>query len=218
MIMVVGDTHGRFKHFNNLIQTEKPEIVLQVGDFGYWPRWADYRIKDLKNELTGTRIYFCDGNHEDHWALKELKSFKDREIKKDVFYMKRGEVLSLPDGRKVLFMGGAASIDKSMRRFGIDWFPEEMITSMDIENLPDVDIDIVISHTCPTEFKNELLCIMDKNFYDPSEQALSYVLDKYMPKQWFFGHFHAVQQGIYKDKCRWRMLSMLDNKGWWYFL
>ena len=47
------------------------------------------------------------------------------------------DLLGLPDGRIVLFMGGADSIDKKYRKIGFDWFPEELITQKDIYELPD---------------------------------------------------------------------------------
>ena len=35
-IMIIGDVHNEWKIFNHLIKKEKPDIILQVGDFGYW--------------------------------------------------------------------------------------------------------------------------------------------------------------------------------------
>ena len=51
--------------------------------------------------------------------------------------------MALPDGRTVLFMGGALSVDKAWRTPGYDWFPEESITTGDLDRLPDVHVDIV---------------------------------------------------------------------------
>ena len=55
-------------------------------------------------------------------------------------------------------MGGAESHDKEWRvgqeRAGGDkiWFAEERITEQDLRNLPDRQIDIIVSHAAPREF------------------------------------------------------------------
>lgn len=127
-----------------------------------------------------------------------------------------GSVLTLADGRKVLFIGGALSIDREYRILGESWFVEETITQRDIEELPDDDIDIVISHTAPLEFK----CVdyHDKFGIDPSRQALSYVLEKYHPKLWYHGHMHLYKEGFDKG-CHWTCLSdICGSQRWWKIL
>jgi Icc-related predicted phosphoesterase len=114
-------------------------------------------------------------------------------------------------------MGGAYSIDRESRvhrseLFG--WFEEETISQKDIINLPDEHIDIVISHTCPNEF-----VISDYHIsygHDPSRDALSYILDKYRPRFWYFGHMHTFKQGINKG-CKWTCLSGIgiNSHRWW---
>lgn len=208
MDCVCGDFHGSFKKVNQFLN-KKNEIstIFQCGDFGFWPRERDDNISSLKNK--DVKIYWCDGNHEDHESLKKIEN---NEIIPNVFYMKRGSVLTLEDGRNVLFIGGAYSIDKLMRTPGRDWFPEELITQKDIYDLPDINIDIVISHTGPREFK-----VLEKEHYkDPSRDGLSHVLKKYKPKLWYFGHMHLFKQG-FVDGCKWTCLSHIDDsrERWW---
>ncbi len=227
MKLVFGDIHGEFARFNKIINRRRDHIdmILQCGDWGYWPRqhgmtYVDRltgKVKTEDNYNVKNRdipIYFCDGNHEDHEMLKTLE---DNEIMKNVFYMKRGTRLTLDDGRTVLFIGGAYSIDKKYRTQGWDWFPEETISQKDIYDLPDVKIDIVISHTCPREFfkKLNLRNNFDIKDNDPSMDALSYVLDKYKPPLWYFAHFHTFKQG-YDNNCYWTALSCIgsDERFW----
>lgn len=121
-----------------------------------------------------------------------------------------------PDGRTVLFMGGADSIDKKSRILGVDWFKEELITQKDLDSItvPDnTKIDIVISHTCPMEFHP----LGDRKSYynnDPSRYALSYILETYKPKLWYFGHWHCNSEGMYND-CKWYGLTLAGFTGWW---
>ena len=90
-IYVVGDTHAEWSLLNTFINKKNPDLILQVGDFGYWPAFNDsYELGNHTRDMFGrirkkhkwyqcgiknksTRILFCDGNHEDHWALAKLK-------------------------------------------------------------------------------------------------------------------------------------------------
>lgn len=218
MILTVGDIHGEFGHLNSLIQKKHPSIILQVGDFGYWPK--DKKNQKIKNR--DTIIYFCDGNHEDHESLRNLEN---NEIQENVFYMERGSTLNLPDGRTVLFMGGAFSHDWRYKEFGdvewryrevgIDWFPfMELVTEEDLNKIPDVKIDIVISHTAPKEF---FMPPRDGGLEveDPSRESLSQLLKKYQPKLWFFGHYHYFRYG-FDYGCKWTGLSYVKSGDrWW---
>ena len=257
-ILIIGDTHATWGELNRIISTKKPSIVLQVGDFGWWPKfhnttkissgkykldhnfrappadmpwlsgmrqempWDQYGVKPGKS-----KIYFCPGNHED-WEDLELKATSDNpvqvEVMPAVFYMPRCSTLKLPDGRVILFMGGATSTDKEYRTYRYDWFPEESIKQKDIYNLPDVDIDIVVSHTSPQEFKRGLFNKSTdyrqrdpywlEKFSDPSCHALSHVLRRYKPSLWFFGHYHVVRTSMWL-KTRWFALNKVNSTGWW---
>ena len=36
-VLVVGDIHGDWGKLNSLLTVKRPDIVLQCGDFGWWP-------------------------------------------------------------------------------------------------------------------------------------------------------------------------------------
>jgi len=219
---VVGDLHGDWAQLNKLISRHRPNAVLQCGDFGWYPklhgsyemyfagqkqkRWDQYGIKN--NDCT---VLWCDGNHEDHWSLNKLKHL---EVMNNVFYMPRGTVLPLADGRKALFVGGARSVDRYRRTLGVDWFPEEEIDHSLLDKLPDEKIDIVISHTCPKSFFDVGVDFYDFKGFEPSNYALEYVLEKYKPEQWYFGHFHHHETGKYKN-TNWTCLNMAGETNWW---
>jgi hypothetical protein len=106
--LVCGDIHEQFGYFNSFLNKHPHiKIILQVGDLGFWPG-----INNNKIISPNTKIFWCPGNHE-NW--EELKKLRDIEIFPNVFYMERGSILTLEDGRNVLFMGGAYSIDRSLR-------------------------------------------------------------------------------------------------------
>jgi len=235
-IMILGDTHGNWGSLNALISKKHPEIILQCGDFGYWPHmhmnkefnneglrmkpWDQWNIKNQ-----GAKIYWADGNHENHNALDNLIYHYGRVPIKmnkfengDVYFMPRSSHITLPDGRVVLFMGGGYSIDKKYRTENIDWWRQEVIGKEDIDALPDIDVDIVISHTCPRSFfpdmKIEIFLGKDK---DQSCDYLDVVFDKYKPDMWFFGHFHKYMSGR-KENCYWTALNMTHGYKHWMWL
>jgi hypothetical protein len=215
-IIVAGDIHADWGLFNTFLNKKRPSIVLQAGDFGFWPRIKKYDITALKPH--NTKIYWCDGNHDDHWSLKTLTS---NEIIPNVFYQKRGSVLTLPDGRNVLFFGGAHSVDRDRRTLGFDWFPEEIPSYKEFENLKSLNkkIDIVVSHTCPDEFPVErhpliLRGIFTGKVNDPTRKLLSAILEMFKPSLWYFGHWHVIMNGNWNG-CHWHTLNMCADPGYW---
>lgn len=220
-MLVCGDIHGDWGKLNELISSKRPEIVLQVGDFGWWPnekhigtettggRKKKWNPRGIKSN--GTMVYFCDGNHEDHHSLKQ--NGHAQELYENVWHCSRGTCLTLPDGKKVLFAGGAHSIDKERRIPGVDWFQEELITNSDFNKMvAHSKIDIIISHTCPTVFP------IDGNLgkiRDCCRFALTEVLHYYNPELWFFGHWHKHVTGKFKN-TRFEGLDYPGHGGrWW---
>jgi len=199
-IYICGDIHCNFNILNEFIEQKKPEIIFQVGDLGVFP---DIPLI-IKND--NTKIYFCPGNHED-WNY--LDSLKNNEIQKNIFYMKKGSILEI-NNKKILFVGGAISIDKIIRTEGADWFKQEVLLNKDIENIPDVNIDIVISHTCPDLVFKYLN--LRKYIFDPSQYLLDNIFIKYKPKQWFFGHFHKYMEFDFND-CHFTILNKISSEG-----
>lgn len=228
-VLIIGDTHGDWGRLNTLIDRKKPDMAIICGDFGYWPSLVEEKItygwggsntiyKKKENDClskikTGkTKIFFIDGNHEDHNSLNKYQDGKINELKKNIFFCSRGSSLVLPDGRRILFIGGAKSIDKNMRTPGVDWFAEETISNSDFKKCMDYDrIDIVISHTCPEYFAPDLITGNMSKIYDPSCLALNEILNKYKPPRWFFGHFHLYINKIYNN-CNWTCLNYLGHK------
>ena len=226
-IIIMGDIHGEFALLNSFLNAHKPEVIIQVGDFGYFPKWTwqmwhpRHRNKKYPKQIPvikspDTKILWVDGNHDDHESLQLLTN---PEVFPNVFYQKRGSTMTLPDGRTVLFVGGAASVDRLSRQKGIDWFPQENITQAVVTSIDvNTKVDIVISHTCPAHFSIERYV---KNEFthgktqDSNREVLSYILKTFNPKLWYFGHWHRYATG-FDMGCRWVALDHITNGGkWW---
>lgn len=207
-ILIAGDVHGEFGVLNQLISRRGPKILLQCGDFGFWPN-----IVGSQPKVGACQVYWCDGNHEDHWNLRNRQT---NELWPNVFYQPRGSTLTLPDGRIVLFMGGAASIDKNSRLLGRDWFPEEVISFGDLVTLDPLSrVDIVISHTCPIELASQMADLGKVSDNDPTRAILSEVFQMYHPSLWYYGHWHQYKVTMYQG-CRFCALDCVQNNGkWW---
>ncbi len=212
-ILVTGDVHAQVADLNHLLNRKDADLVLCCGDFGYWPNF-DYDLTNIKLQKA-KKLLWCDGNHENHWELAKRES---DEIVPGIIYMPRGSTYTLPDGRTIMFMGGADSIDKGRRTLGTDWFPEEVITQKDLVGLPEVKIDIFITHTCPAELVPQLKLLYPDKGMEPSNHALSTLWEMYKPELWFFGHWH--QYGEYDmNGTKFYALSAPALGGrWWMWL
>ena len=214
-IMVAGDVHGYFKEFGRVIARESPSLILQCGDFGFFPglgmRLPLIGFRNAEGKIVP--VHWADGNHENHRKLRELAlNAPDLEIAPGIHYQPRGSLLTLPDGRTVLFAGGAASIDKDARVYGIDWFPEEIFTEEEFRTqFPNVEqVDIVISHTAPASVA---LPSRMSDFYDPSRAVLEAVLRRYRPKQWLCGHYHFyMKQKLLGGECDFVALDCVTER------
>lgn len=253
LIFIAGDLHGDWDEFNPFLnagirQSRRVKelarefapleiIILQAGDFGYWPHQdkhnsfsrssrAFWSQDGIKNAMPGIRdgrikIYWCDGNHENHDALDELERAAQAgnpeerfiETMPGAYFAPFGSVLRLLDGTSVLFCGGADSTDKVWRKPGETWWPQETIDENDMERLPppgSLTVDWVISHTCPAYFPVSTLHGNPAKDADPSKRFLNQVFDTYRPKRWWFGHYHDYQQGEYQG-CAWTVLDRCGN-------
>lgn len=221
-VMIIGDVHAMWHILNKLIETKKPSIILACGDFGVWPGHQSYEMsKIIPGEC---KIYFCDGNHENHDYLNHFinevnggKRDKPLEMLKNIFFCPRGSTLELPDGRTVLFMGGGYSIDKHHRTPGYDWFPDETLKPRDLQFLPDKKIDILISHTCAKSNLKDMLGANSLKCMDISNDVLESVIEKYQPKFWAFGHWHHYKKGNI-GSSHWVALNMSGCDGFWIWL
>lgn len=200
-VFICGDTHSNWDMLNKKTQEifdrnpEKVDLIV-AGDFGYWPNIEEASLSKIQLYDKRLRIFFCPGNHENWWALKELEKDHFNEpirVHTNIFYCPFGTTRNF-NGRTFLFCGGADSIDKNSRMLGVDWFPEEIIRESDMEMLPDKRVQVIISHTCPSSVYYALSKYLpNPNLWsnDPSTKYLSIIFRQYQPKRWFFGHWHT---------------------------
>ena len=219
-VLLVGDVHGRFNDLNALINKKRPDEVWCLGDFGYWPGFDKYGLETIKPGKAIVR--FLDGNHENHEALLLAVGIQDIpvpvELHPQIWYMPRGTVQVMPDGQKVMWMGGADSIDKGMRTAGFDWFPEETIKEHDLWKVVEQKLDILLTHTCAQRNLHVMLRVQGEKSKDPSNMYIDWILNKCQPDWHYFSHWHHWMRGAYTMNMHWECLNMATLTGWWKWL
>jgi hypothetical protein len=156
-LLVAGDVHGDAAWFDALCRraAEKGcDAILQLGDFGYWPHLPGgarfpRRVSTLATNFD-LDVYWIDGNHENHAALRALPVDEDGriEIVKRCWYLPRGHRWTW-NGVRFGALGGAFSIDWRSRRAGSSSWPEEVTTTDDVEALGSDSLDVLVAHEAP---------------------------------------------------------------------
>ena len=215
-MILTGDLHASPKE----LQFLRPEylraqfgqkcentIIFILGDGGFL--WHNDPYSDFGGELINTlnswlkelnsTCIVVPGNHENYKRIYSLpkvhlkeKNFEGdfREISEFIKYTERfGEYTF--EGKSVLVLGGARSLDK-MYRQEEEWFTKETfsIEEKDIilSLIKDAEYDYVLAHTCPDYIVRQ---IFEENHYrDSNSEFFDKVMNYISPKAWYFGHFH----------------------------
>lgn len=216
-MIFIGDIHGNFKKLFSLINNSevKNDTFIQIGDFGvgFRPIEDEYLLLSFINEMLiedGNDMYVIRGNHDNPSYFTEDK-FGFSNIK----FLPDFHVLEI-NGKTILTVGGALSIDRIQRREGVDYWKDEELPHIipDISQIYDgASIDIVCTHNCPTyTWPTELSPIIN-NFatYDKTlirdlideRKRLDLLYEKikdfngYDPKHWVYGHMHKTIQTMF---------------------
>ena len=255
MIWITGDLHGGVTAWHisssNFKPAKRGDICLCCGDLGgvwyhdyltnekHWREENYFLESQLRQRVTWLAV---DGNHENfarlfggEFPLVDMYGGKAYQIRKNVYYLKRGEVFEI-EGETFLAFGGAMSHDKDPgwittslsngfgafgdgrewnkgRIEGIDWWPEEVPSREDFENAcRNLDrvgwkVDYVISHTCPVSERR--LFGGSGRSADPTETMLQELLDRGLEfGAWHFGHFHEAKK-VDKFECHYNKVEPL---------
>lgn len=209
---ITGDKHGYmkcFKPFSDKFDTDLSDIMIILGDAGlnYYLDTYDILTKDELKYVPMT--FFCvHGNHEERpyniegYKLVDFKGAKAyvEDLFPNIYFAKDGEIYDF-DGKKVICIGGAYSVDKYYRlENGYNWFeseqPNDEIKTYVEQQLNKVDwkIDYVFTHTCPTRVIPTDMFIkgIDQSMVDNStEEWLNTIEQKLDYSKWFCGHWHT---------------------------
>jgi len=197
-MLVIGDVHGKFNEYYNLVKNERSSF--QIGDFGFGQAWnaLNYSELDPKFHKIGQ------GNHDPHESLHD-----------DVKYWTGRYGPVNVDGHNIFWVGGALSIDLVYRvadwvnnnrnPASRSWWANEQLSYQEMRDCEkkwkNKKPQIVFSHTCPSFIikdyfnGNKGANIMDaygwgSDYNDMTSQFLDHLWSIHKPDLWVFGHFH----------------------------
>jgi hypothetical protein len=158
-VMFLGDVHGQDRWVGHAIKVaarEKAQVVVQLGDFGYWEHQRSGVTYLDAVEWHAARhrvvVLFIRGNHDNEPLLRARY-----EPGPGGFVAVRPHVWWIPDGHRwtwdgVSFVaaGGAFSVDVHSRVEGVDWWATEELSSKGAEQvIAGGHADVMVTHDCP---------------------------------------------------------------------
>lgn len=209
MIYITGDTHRKFSRLYNLEENENDMLII-LGDAGinYYLNEEDIRFKEYLKSFK-IKLFCVRGNHEERPenidTYKEVDMFGGKVFIEDNYpnlvFAKDGEVYNI-DGKSVLVIGGAYSVDKEYRLMhGYHWFKDEQLSNKEMNNILEKvkgnHFDIVLTHTCPYKYEPREVFMqgLDQSKVDKSmEHFLERIEESISYDKWYCGHYHTEKQ------------------------
>lgn len=209
MIYITGDTHGDFSRLSNLDSNEE-DMLIVLGDAGinYYLNDVDSNFKEYLKRFK-LKLFCVRGNHEER--PENIKSYKEKtmfggkvfieEKYPYLIFAKDGEIYDF-DGKSVLVIGGAYSVDKEYRLlYGRKWFKDEQLSEREqeeiLEKVKGKHFDVVLTHTCPLKYepREVFMTGLDQSKVDKSMEKfldkIEYSIDY---DKWYCGHYHTEKK------------------------
>jgi predicted phosphodiesterase len=147
LILFVGDAHGNMPYMNhvfNVAKNAEVDLVIQVGDFGFWPDSQFARKIYKRFKQGGLPLWVIEGNHD--WPVEAAQFTQEPRLEPGLRHIARGTTWTV-DGIKFGFMGGAVSVDQKQRVIGRSWWPEEVVSESDVERaISNGPVDVWVTH------------------------------------------------------------------------
>ncbi len=190
IVRIIGDIHGRFNPYREIIKDASHSI--QVGDYGigFTPKTDSLGwYGPLLNESSNHK--FIRGNHDNPKACDDNVNW----ISDGTSYM------------DFFCVGGAYSIDKHWRIEGRDYWPDEELTmdqwNVILDAYAEQKPDFVISHDGPDSIVKRMFhekFVSSNEIGSFTRKGLDAMLEIHVPKFHFFGHWHDTRT-LKTDEC-----------------
>jgi hypothetical protein len=201
-VLFSGDWHAGVDHARRTIDLAVERgirRIVQVGDFGYWPRFEKgqefLQLTSQHATRSGVSIWFCDGNHEDHDALPHDDEVDPVELAPSIRWVPRGSVVEW-DRRRILFFGGAVSVDQDSRISGWTWFADEIPSPKAWQRARNAgEVDVVVAHDTVPEMPVQGLPTFAvpwsaRRRASEHRKKLRSLSQALSPAWWIHGHWH----------------------------
>lgn len=203
-IGIIGDVHGLFDEYYQMIKQYGAIETIQIGDMGVgFSRTNDDALDTYLNYLHSdgkSKHRFFRGNHDNPAVCKEHPCHLG-----DWGYLKE---------YGIFWVAGAWSIDWEWREEGRDWWKDEELSEEVWKDIREAYLDIkprfVLSHDAPLEVYGPMLNYYGKRIIPTrTSQELNGLLFQHQPEKWIFGHHHMSITHDYLD-CEFRCLNELE--------
>lgn len=202
-MLLIGDVHGKWEQYANLLEMHQPERSVQLGDFGVGFFREDegrrHAVAQAMTEFGGDNRYIR-GNHDNPASCQD-----------DPFWIKDA---TFESDTGIFYLGGALSIDRDYRTPGLDWWDDEEL-SMD-ELYAAIDLyekskpRVVLSHECPEDIVGYMMPWYQQEFSSRTRQALGSMWSIHQPELWVFGHWHSSVTATFEG-CQFTCLNELET-------
>jgi len=198
-MIFIGDVHGYFEAYADILKTYNTDQTLQLGDLGIGFPFTASKIIKIPN--AGWHK-FIRGNHDNPAACRDKKAYAG-----DSGFFISDDFL---DGitRRVFYISGAQSLDRNIRTPELDWWKDEELSDSEMEVAISVYRgaypDIVCSHDCP-KVAYDTLKLKDVSLFGDKyhQNRTSLLLDElykiHQPQTWLFGHHHTSRFGVHEN-------------------
>jgi hypothetical protein len=182
MTTFIGDVHGKFDRYKNIIKSVPNTI--QVGDMGVGfrrlggPYDGEFSTNPPYDRMVEGNHRFIRGNHDNPSVCKRHTQYiADGAVEGDM-----------------MFIGGAFSIDKAYRTENYNWWAEEELSYVELDELVTKYLDtkprVMVTHECPDSIA-DLLCDGFKlDLPSRTRSAFDSMWAGHKPEVWVFGHWH----------------------------
>lgn len=213
LVVFAGDSHGNMPYMMRVLEIAKNAeagLVIQVGDFGFWPNSTYAKKVGKKFEAAGLPLWVVDGNHDD--PVERVKFTAEPTFKPGLTAMPRGAVTQIGT-KRVGFMGSAVSVDQEVRMPGRSWWPEEIMCDAEMHTaIRNGPVDVWVTHDAV-----EIPPVMKPYSFGPkidaaiSEQRfrMRKCFDALKPKLHIHGHWHCR----YSAETKYGQVIGLDFEG-----
>lgn len=218
IVGVLGDIHGNMRWLDHaLFEYHRHGIatVIQVGDLGIW--WGSRSARDFTRVSAtlvgyGQTMLVTPGNHDDYDIIDPVPPREDGfcEFRPLILLAPRG-LRSELGGRDVLWLGGAASVDRGRRLSDqsvtgeVSWWEREAITEREAQLSADSGhADLMVCHDCPADVPElDMRLSASTAGWDSDDLAysaahrrrLADVVDRVQPSLLVHGHYHFPVAG-----------------------
>jgi predicted phosphodiesterase len=182
--------------------------IVHTGDFIYTNPVAQRFLHVVNRELTkrGMQLILVRGNHDDPNILNAATAATPEGLdhpftvlKESVFFAPDGTIWEW-EGVRFAALGGARSIDWSVRKPGVEWWMDEVTDVDAMERLKNESFQILVTHDVPAGVplwfadRSDMPSWWDLEGAEAHRVPLGEVVAATRPQAVISGHMHARQE------------------------